>query len=699
MAVLESIRSRIGILVSIIIGISLLAFILTDFLSQGKSIFASRETEIAQIAGKSINYKDFEARSKYLTDVYKFQSQRPNTDEKETEKINEQAWQQLVDETVMGEEYNKLDITVTDKELREVMAAPHPIIRNFFLNPETKMFDRNAFYNFGRSLNTEKDPGKKAFWLYIENLIRREQLMNKFNSLVRNGFNVTTKQTTSIIKDNTKKVNFNYISVNLNSISDSMVIIKESDLENYYKKHVYEFDQQEATRNIEYITYNILPSALDFQQAKKWIDDRKSEFEASTEIKQYVSLNSDSTFNDKYFKESELSDTLRKFLFSAKIGTSHGPYFENNTYKIARLADIKNLSDSVKVRIILIRPKANTEDAVKSAAFIADSLKNALKKKGSNFASVALKYSEDNATSAKGGEMGWVKEDSLGGIFNECFFGKKGDISVVKGSNGFLVTEISDIGKEVKKVQIGILARKVEPSSNTIQGIYQTASAFLGTYNTGEKFTLGLKKLGISPKMVTINSEMKIVPGLTGSRDIIRWAFSSELDELSDIKTYPDKFVIAHLTQIRDKGNLPLKQVRDQIIIAVKREKKLDLIMEKVKKDMTGTNLLEELANKLHSSVKSANDVTFGSYSIPEVGYEPALIATAVSISPNKISEPIKGKNAVYVINVTNVSDREPSDLQMVKMRLNSIYAAKVNGVTSILMKLAKINDNRIKFF
>ena len=153
---------------------------------------------------------------------------------------------------------------------------------------------------------------------------------------------------------------------------------------------------------------------------KKWIDEKKSEFEASTEIKQFVSLNSDTSFIDKYLKESELSDTLKRYLFSAKIGASYGPYFENSAYKIARVADIKNLPDSIRVSDILVRPKANTEDAVKQAESLADSLKNLLKK-GSKFSTLAKMYSDDKTSSIKGGDLGWIKPDSLGKIFNDCF--------------------------------------------------------------------------------------------------------------------------------------------------------------------------------------------------------------------------------------------------------------------------------------
>lgn len=699
MAVLENIRSKLGILVSIIIGIALLAFILTDFIGRGRSsFFGDKETEIAKIAGKSISYKEFLTISKTLTEIIKFQTRRSNLDEKEAQKVNEQAWQQLVDETVLDDELNGIGLEVSRKELLDIMQGtnPHPLVRYLFTNPETQQFDRSAFTNFARSLNNEKDPGRKAYWLFIENQIKRERLMMKFNNIIKNGLYVTSEQTKQLAKDNNKKVSFNFIVENLNSISDSLIHIKESDLENYYKKHLMEFEQQQPSRNIEYITYDIVPSQDDFEQAQKWIDNIKNDFMAATDIKSFVNLNSDTSFVDKYLKESELPDTIRKFMFSEKIGAIFGPYFTNNSFNLARLADIKNLPDSIRIRQIVVKPDAQTEEAVKRAEFVADSLKNVLKK-GGNFAVLVQKFSQD-ASADKGGDIGWVKEDSLGKLYNECFFSKKGEILFLRGQTGFHVVEVREKGKEVKKVQVGILVRRIEPSDKTIQTIYQKASVFVGNYNTGERFDYGLKKQGIEPVRVSLNTEMKTVPGLDNSRELIRWTFDAELNAISDIKQYGNKFVISHLTQVREKGTLPFDQVRDQIILSVKKEKKLELLTEKIKKGLAGVNSIENLSSQLQLPLRSATDIGFNSYVIPNVGYEPSIVATAVSIAPNKLSSAIQGNDGVFVLFVTSVNEQEQIDPQMFKMRVSGMYSNRINYSLPILIKLANITDNRIKF-
>lgn len=704
MAVLEKIRSRMGILISIIIGISLLAFILTDFLGSGKSVLRGKQFEIAEIAGKSVNFKEYEKKVKDFEDNYKYQSGQSNVNEETTQKIRDEVWQLMVEEYVMEDEYNELSIEVTPKELLDMVegANPHPIIRQIFTNPDTKQLNRAGIIQFIKNLDKEKDAGKKAVWNYIEEQISRERIMTKYLNLVKKGLYVTTDQANSELKNNTKKVNFNFIFEKLSSISDSVLKIRESEIEKYYNKHKADF-LQEASRDIDYISFDIVPSQEDFDQAQKWIENITPDFKSTAEIKQFVSLNSDVPFNDKYLKESELPDTIKKFMFTAKIGGSFGPYYENSTFKIARLVDIKNLPDSVRARHILIKPDAQTEESVKKAEKTADSLKNILKKHA-DFAALAKMYSADNGSATKGGDVGWFRDGTMVKPFSDaCFFGKKGDIVVVTSQFGFHVIEITEKGKEIKKVQVGIVERKVEPSNNTIQAIYQKASAFAGNYNTGDKFEAGAKKQGLTPKVASnLDPSMRDVPGIEKSRELIHWVFKAELNTISGVIELGNKFVIAHLTQMREKGPAPLNQVRDQIILSVKKEKKADQLYENMKKEISGVKDLEGLATKVNLPVYSANDISFNSYVIPNAGFEPSIISAALAVLPNKLSEPVKGNNGVYVLSVANVTDKDQEQVnpKMSKMRISSMFENRANyEAFTTLKKLAKIDDKRINFY
>jgi peptidyl-prolyl cis-trans isomerase D len=703
MAVLEKIRSRMGILVSVIIGISLLAFILTDFLSSGKSVFSGNQLEIAEISGKTISVKDYEAMVNQLSDVYKFNTGQNNLTDETVESIREQSWQSLVDDNILGEEFSELGLEVCSKEVLDMVqgANPHQYIRQLFTNPDTKEFNRAAVIQFIKSLDSEQKDGagRKSFWLYLENQITKERIQSKYYSLIRKGLYATTAQQQAETNESSKKVNLSYVFEPYSSISDSSIKIKESELKDYLKAHETDY-KQEASRDIEYISYSIVPSNEDFIQSQKWINDIKAEFLSTTEIKQFVKLNSDVPFEEKFKKESELPDTLKR-LFSAKVGDSYGPYFEDNTYKIARLVESKNLSDSVRARHILIKMTAQTKEAADKAKATADSLL-AVVKKGGKFDELAKQYSTDGSAN-KGGDLGWFKEGAMVKPFNDaCFNGKKGEVVVVESQFGFHVIEITEKGKESKKVQIGVLGKKVEPSNITLQAIYQKASTFAGSNNTGDKFVSAVKKDGIELKSATyLNENMKSVQGIEKSRELVRWAFKAEENTISGVMEFGNIFVIARLSQIREKGTATLKQVEDQIVAAVKKEKKAEQLIEKLKKDLSGSSTIEAFSTKLGKQVQSANDITFSSYAIPGLGFEPAVIATAVTIAPNKVSEPVKGENGVYVISAASATvPAEQTDPTMVRMRIASMYSNRVGyEALNVLKKIADIKDQRSKFY
>lgn len=699
MAVLEKIRTKMGILVSVIIGLSLLAFVLGDFLGGGKSVFSNNQFDIAEIWGKKVTIQEYEAQIEKLQDVYKMNTRQENIDEKVIDQIREQTWQQILEDNLLAPEYQSVGLAVSSKELLDMVqgADPHPYIRQIFSDPETGMFNRVAVLQFIKSLETEPDQQKKNYWFFMESQIVRERMMTKYYNLMKKGLYVTKVQAANEMKDNQRKVSFNFVGVRYNTIADSTIKVKMSDLKNYLKGHESLF-QQEASRDIEYITYDIVPSADDFKATKEWIESIYNEFATTEDIKQIVSLNSDIPFNEKYLKQEEMPDTL-KSLYGKGKGAVYGPYFINNAFYLARITDVKNISDSVKASHILIRPAANTQEAVNAAKATADSLLAVLKK-GGNFEELASKYSSDGSAQ-KGGDLGWFKEGQMVKPFNDaCFNGKKGELSVVETQFGYHVIKVVDKGKEVKKVQLALIERKVEASPATEQAIYQKAASFAGNNNTSEKFIQALKKDNIVPRNANyMNENMKEVPGIANSRELVRWAFKSKQNDLSGVMEFGDKYVIARLSAVREKGIASVEQIQDQLTMLVRKEKKAEQLIQKINEQLKSTSNINDLAGKLGVSVENANDVTFASYALPTIGFEPAVIAAATTVSLNKLSSPINGNNGVYVVEPTAEAAAEVSE-DNIKSRVNSMYQNAVGyEVVNTLKKMAGIKDMRAKFF
>ena len=196
MATLQTIRTKAGLLVAIVIGISLAAFILGDLLSGGTSMMNRNQMEIGEVNGESIQYPDFQKQVEELGEIYKQNTQQSQLDENSWVQVREQTWQNTVQKIVMSEVYEDLGIEVSSEELYDMIQGSnlHPIIQQLFRNPNTGQVDRGAVVNFLKQLDTGVAPEQKAYWLYLENQIVDERTQSKITNMVGKGLYVTTTE-------------------------------------------------------------------------------------------------------------------------------------------------------------------------------------------------------------------------------------------------------------------------------------------------------------------------------------------------------------------------------------------------------------------------------------------------------------------------------------------------------------------------
>ncbi|NJK95081.1 MAG: peptidylprolyl isomerase [Bacteroidales bacterium] len=524
----------------------------------------------------------------------------------------------------------------------------------------------------------------------------------KYTNLIRKGLYVPKFLAKNDFIETNEKVDLGFIVKRYSEISDSAVKITTGDLKEYYNSHKYLFEQT-PSRDIEYVTFDIKPSKEDYKAASDYINKMKDEFSTVEDPKQYVNSNSDISFDNKNYTASQLSDSVSKFMFSASEGAVYGPYFENETYKLARLVKVSNIPDSVKARHILVVPNENSQAAVTQAKTRADSIKNALDK-GANFEELALKFSADKGSAVMGGDLGWFGEGRMVPAFNDAAFSmKKGEYRLVESEYGYHIIQVTDRGPESKKVQVAFLARTVSASNATNQAIYSSASKFASQNRTQEQFNKTInasngslvKKLASS---ITLND--KFIAGLEQPRELVRWAYNASKGEVSEVISLQNAFVVAVVAEIRKDKYATLEQVRPEVELAVRKQKKAELLAGQISKQMEGVKDIQDLGNKLNTNVETASAISFSSFSIGSAGIEPKLIATAVSIKPNELSKPIEGNNGVYVAYVTAKIPAEGTDYSQSKMKLNYTIQSRSGYETlETIKKLSNIEDKRGNFY
>ncbi len=702
MATLQNIRNRGGLMIAIVIGLALGAFILGDMLNSGSKLMRPSQMKIAEIDGESIQYPDFQKKVEELSEVYKMNTQQTQIDENTWEQIREQVWQGYLQENIVGKATENLGVSVSAEELFDLIQGsnPHPIIRQLFKNQKTGEVDKSAIIQFLKSLNNNASPAQKTYWLYIEKQIKQDKLNSKYNNLVAKGLYVTTDEAKKSLAAKNKSANFQYVALAYSSIPDADAKVSEQDLKAYYEKHKDEY-KQEKTRRIEYVTFEVTPSEADKVATQKWLNDSKTEFAATTDNQQYINVNSDTRFDPTFSKKEELPAALSLWAFGAQPGDFYGPYFENGEFKLAKIDQFKMLPDSVQASHILLNPQ--TYGSAEKTKALADSLKRNIEL-GGNFAEVAQKYSEDPGSKSKGGDLGWFKRKQMVPEFEEAAFsGEVNKLYVVATRFGFHIIKPTKKGKETNQVRLAILTKKVEPSSETYQKIYSEASKFASENQTVDAFNKAIVTEKLDKKIATLKENDRTVTGLESSRQLVRAAFTAEQGKMcvnnegSTIFEFGNKFVVASMTAATEEGTSTFEEAKIRVELAVRKEKKAQMLADKLKS--AGSDLASA-ASRLSTEVKEANGVNFNSYSIPSLGFEPAVIGTVCSLPEGKVSAPIEGNNGVYIAKVTSFTTGTDADLKAEKNRVAQTLGYRAGSqVFESLKKVSEIVDKRSKFY
>ncbi|MEI7830699.1 MAG: peptidylprolyl isomerase [Prolixibacteraceae bacterium] len=701
MATLEKIRNRAGIGITIIIGMALAAFVLGDAVKSGSSIMSANKQVIAEIAGKSVDYKEFQKKVDDLTDIYKMNSGSTSLDQKTTEQIREQTWMGLVRNLTMKDIYENLGIGVTSNELFDLVQGenPHAIIQSLFRDQKTGTVNRPALIQFLKYQQSNSTGPEHNYWLFVENQILEERSFTKYNNLLTKGIYTTTDEAKFSLDGKNKKVNIDYVGKPYSSVSDSSISVSTAEAEKYYDAHKEQY-KQEASRNIEYVIFPVVASKGDEDKVIKWINDIKPEFAGVEDPAAYVNINSDKQFDPSFFKKSDLTTAIAEFAFNGKAGDIYGPYKDGQSWKLCKIQKFEELPDSVNARHILIR--VTTQAEATKAKNTADSLKRVLTL-GGDFAALARKYSSDEGSAVKGGELGWFKRGMMVKQFDDAaFFGKVNDIQVVTSQFGVHLIQVTKRGNTTLNVQLATIVRNIEPSSQTYQQTYSQASKFASENRDLKAFRAAVTTQNLSKRLATVLEADKEIAGLENSRLLVRAAFKSKVGEpvLSSEGTpifeLGTQFVIAHLSTVLDKGYSTFASNKPTIEMAIRKDKKA----EQLKAQMAGKTDLASLASSIGSKVAQAQDINFEAYSIPGLGVEPAIAGVASVLEPGAVSKPVAGSTGVYVVKATGVNKGVNTDVANEKNQAKMALGYRVSvQAFEALRESAGVVDNRSSFY
>ncbi|MEN8156892.1 MAG: peptidylprolyl isomerase [Bacteroidota bacterium] len=716
MATLQNIRNKASLLIAVVIGLALFAFILGDMMGSGSP--AGRKRIVAEINGKAIGVSDYMDREKSLREFYQLNAGGQSLDAETERQIQQEVWRRLVRETIMDRSYQQLGIYVSTDELKTMvtgdqstgfsnnpaLSEPHPIIMQMFANPETGMLNRAVMTNYFNALDNPQFAQEQKRWSFIENEIVDEKMNQKYLSLVRKGFQPSSLDLKDHAVENGKSTDFAYISKSFTEIPDEEITFTDADLKNYYRLHKEGYNQ-DAARTFQYVVFEVIPSERDVESASYWTAQTKAEFERipGDEVRHYINGNSDEPFDTRYYTYNEIPVIIRDSLFNASPDVVFGPYREEESFKLTRSFNEQMRPDSVRARHILLSLQAFQGNRP-AMTLLADSLVDVLNS-GGNFYQLAMEYSADESNRAIGGDLGWFKEGSMVTEFNDaCFENRPGEVITAETQFGTHIIKIEEQSRAVKKMQVATIIRNIYASDETNQDYYSRAVKFRGKATDMEKFTEQAREFGLEPRFApNITRDQQTIPGIEEPRSLIKWAYTSELNSVSTIfDQTDDKYIVAVLTEIKEDGYAALEDVKSEVTLAVKKEKKAEALIASLNEQLSGVSDLTQYGTESKEIVGEATQVKFANTYVPGIGLEPYIVGASMYLPIDHLSQPLVGESGVFVVSVTNRTEPETAGVvdESTLSRLRYSLESRSNyEAYNALVEAANVEDNRLELF
>ena len=534
MAILGQIRKR-SIFLIIVIGMALFAFVISGvFTSNGG--FSSNQP-VGEINGEEIDYEMFNLMVEQAQTVYGL-----NT----TQAVNV-AWDQGIKNQALNQELDKLGIDAGKNQLELILSRDESIIQNPLFQNEIGLFDFNKFSTYISQLKTSNPSVYNSWKIQEENIISLAK-QNIYFDLIKSSVMFTNVESKIQYHLENDKVNIQYLRIPYDSVPDSIINIKDSEILSYIKKHRDKYEIEES-KEIEYIFIPDVASALDEDNIRINLEQLRSGFNQlnrvtnSTEFiegfdtvknySEFIDIYSEVSWDSIYRTKQELSSNFSDILFGLREGQVFGPYKDGNFYKISRMIDKKREDNLNKVLIadvvkeIIPSNESSNENYRKASQAEFDANNN-----------LALNYSDVNLVinefeSFENFDEGLPSINNSRQVIKWIYEkgSRVGDVKRFDLTDGYIVAKITDLNnKRLPSIEdIRDEISQILSRNKKFKYLSDKYKKNVNIDNIAEEFSLEIENASAVTQYDPILVGAGVEPYIIGS------SFSLDIDEVSDL--------------------------------------------------------------------------------------------------------------------------------------------------------------------
>ena len=711
MAALGKIRKR-GVALVIIIGLGLFAFIAEEAFRSCEATKNQQRQQIGEVLGNKINVQEFQALVDEYQEVVKMSQGVDNLSEEQLNSLKDEVWNSFVNEQIVKSEADKIGLTVTDEELQNMMKeGTNPMLmRTPFVNQQTGRFDVTMLTKFLADYKKNASNPQMAesyqriykYWQFIEKQLRQQTLAQKYQALIANAMLTNPVSAKKAFEGQNQESDVQLASIAYNTINDNDVKIDEKELKAKYDEQKEMYKQTVETRDIKYVSYQVVASAADRKALMTTMQDASNKLQSGATPAEVV-RKAQSQFpytGIAATKRAYPSDIAAK-LDSMSVGQTTAPFETkfDNTLNVVKLISKTMMPDSIEYRQIQVGG-----ETVEAARKTADSIYTALKA-GADFDEIAKKYGQTAQkqwlTSAMYENSNTMDEESKNYLNSINTLGVN-ELKNLEFSQGNIVLQVTARKAMVEKYDVAVIKHTIDFSKDTYSEAYNKFSQYVSENKTIADLEKNAAKFGfrVQERKDLFNSEHNVV-GLRSTREAMKWIFDDKDGEVSPLYECGnnDNLLVVALTGIHPVGYRSLDAVKEMVKSEVLRDKKF----EQIKAKFAGVADIEAAKAK-GARIDSVNQVTFSAPVFVQAtgASEPALSGAIAASKQGEFSKSlVKGNGGAYLFKVLKKADREgvkydeKSTEQMLKQQ--AVQAA--SRFIQELYQKANVVDNRYLFF
>lgn len=637
MSTLEQIRQRPVLIISIL-GVALLLFILTAVDRPGE-LFTDSHT-VAKVDGEKIDYLEFQKRVEQQQE----QMQQRGYTNVDVAQVQEYVLQQMVNESLLKKEFERLGLTVTDNELSQAMlgATPSPYVQQMVQSmgiPSAQLLYEAAFNPTKSGVTPEQAPQFQSAWAELEKNTEEMMLQQKFMALFAGTLTANKLDAKALYEANATTSTIVYAKKDLSTLKDADFTPTDAEINDLYNQEKNRYRINEKQVVISYIAVDVVPSTDDLAAAQREVEDAIVGLRMN-EGTDAVASNGKFYVNRVSATEASLAPALKKAVPSMAKDSVAMISFIDNQYTIAKLLDVTTSIDSVLVDVAFINETADADSVI------------------ARLNTGASKIDMGDAIAQSQDSM-WVSllDPGIAQFKDQIATAETGSYFKPEGGQNGMTMRVRSRKAPVAVYDVAEITYDVVPSNATIQKLNGDLRKYLADNSTAAKFTSEATKAGYSALSAVVTPSTLSINGLQESRGAAKWALDAKKDQVSGVfnNDRDSRLLAVAVNDVYDGKFVPAtnETVRNYLTNKVMNRKKA----EKLIADYNGKGKsVAEYAAAMQVKADTTQ-VTFGQPYVRNFPmYESALQANVAVAKKGELVGPVALNQSVVVFTVTDVT-------------------------------------------